>query len=125
MTENNQPKKGFSLAAHRVVLLASVAGIGAALLFAGPTTNWSGAFNTSTASAADAMTQHPAGFADLVAKVKPAVISVRVKIPASAEPAMMQHDNGDDDNQHAVPALPGSPIDKFFKQFGEQFGRGQ
>jgi serine protease Do len=122
MTQDNQPKKGFSLAAHRVVLLASVAGIGAALLFSGPTTNWSGAFNTSTASAADAMTQHPAGFADLVTKVKPAVISVRVKIPASAAPATMQDDEGDGDNQQDIPAQPGSPFEKFFKQFGD--GRG-
>jgi serine protease Do len=66
--------------------------------------------------------QHPSGFADIVTKVKPAVISVRVKIPASAEPASMQQQQGDDD-QDAVPAVPGSPMDKFFKQFGDQFGR--
>ena len=65
--------------------------------------------------------QHPSGFADIVTKVKPAVISVRVKIPASAEPASMQQ-QGDDD-QDAVPMVPGSPMDKFFKQFGDQFGR--
>ena len=35
---------------------------------------------TSSAHAADTAIPHPAGFADLVAKVKPAVISVRVKI---------------------------------------------
>jgi serine protease Do len=46
---------------------------------------------------------------------------VRVKIPASAEPASMQQ-QGDDD-QDAVPMVPGSPMDKFFKQFGDQFGR--
>jgi serine protease Do len=53
--------------------------------------------------------------------VKPAVISVRVKIPASAEPAIAQ-DDGDDQQQ--IPAQPGSPLDKFFQQFGgQQFGR--
>jgi serine protease Do len=113
------------LSARRITLLASVAGVGAALLLAGPNTNWSQAFNPSAAHAADAMTQHPAGFADLVTKVKPAVISVRVKIAASAAPAMMQEnsDEGDgDDNQQQVPAQPGSPFDKFFQQFGDQFG---
>jgi serine protease Do len=121
MTQENQPKKGFTLAAQRIVLLASVAGVSAALLLAGPKTDWSNAFNTSSATAADATTQHPAGFADLVAKVKPAVISVRVKIPASAAPAMMQDDESDG-NQQDIPAQPGSPFDKFFQQFGDQFG---
>ena len=68
------------------------------------------------------MTQHPAGFADLVTKVKPAVISVRVKIEASADPAMMQENSDDGDDQQQVPAQPGSPFDKFFQQFGDQFG---
>jgi serine protease Do len=122
MTKDNQPGKGFGLSAQRMVLLASVAGVGAALLVAGPTTNWSAAFNTSTASAADGVVQHPAGFADLVAKVKPAVISVRVKIPASAAPASMQEEENDGDNQQDIPAQPGSPFDKFFQQFGDQFG---
>src|SRR5277367_4490881 len=101
MTQGNLPKKGFELSARRLALLASVAAVGTALMLAGPNTNWSQVFNTSSASAADSTTQHPAGFADLVAKVKPAVISVRVKIPASAAPAMMQDDegNGGDDQQ--------------------------
>jgi serine protease Do len=124
MTQGNPPTKGW-LSARRITLMASVAGVGAALLLAGPNANWPQAFGASTAAAADSTAQHPAGFADLVAKVKPAVISVRVKIPASAAPAMMQ-DNGDDDdnggNQQQVPAQPGSPFDKFFHQFGDQFG---
>ena len=56
-----------------------------------------------------------------MAKVKPAVISVRVKIPAAADPALAQQ-MGDDDEQQ-IPAQPGSPLDKFFQQFGDQFGR--
>ncbi len=65
---------------------------------------------------------HPQGFADLVAKVKPAVISVRVKIPASADPAMAEQLGGDGDQQQ-IPAVPGSPLYKFFQQFGDQFGQ--
>ena len=63
--------------------------------------------------------QHPAGFADIVAKVKPAVISVRIKV--SAEPARLQ-DNRDDEERQ-IPVQPGSPLDKFFRQFGDQFGQ--
>ena len=116
------PNNRKPLSARRLVLLASVAAVGAALLMGGP-----GGYHanlpawTAAASAADSTMQHPSGFADIVTKVKPAVISVRVKIPASAEPASMQQ-QGDDD-QDAVPAVPGSPMDKFFKQFGDQFGR--
>jgi serine protease Do len=61
--------------------------------------------------------QHPAGFANIVAKVKPAVISVRVKLSGAAEPAL----NRDDEQQ--IPAQPGSPLDRFFRQFGDQFGQ--
>jgi serine protease Do len=121
MTQGNLPNKGFALSARRLTLLASVAAVGAAIMLAGPNTNWSQVFNTSSASAADSTTQHPPGFADLVAKVKPAVISVRVKIPASAAPAMMQDDENGGDQQD-IPAQPGSPFDKFFQQFGDQFG---
>ena len=119
MLPYNGPKL---LTARRLVLLASVAGVGAALLVGGPGGYHAGLPAwTAAASAADATMQHPTGFADIVAKVKPAVISVRVKIPASAEPASMQQ-QGDDD-QDAIPSVPGSPMDKFFQQFGDQFGR--
>ena len=114
-------KKSAFLTARRLTLMASVAGIGAAVLLAGPGGYWPSSFGTQSASAADSTMQHPAGFAELVTKVKPAVISVRVKIPASAEPALMQ-ENGDDDQQ--IPAQPGSPFDKFFQQFGQQPGQG-
>jgi serine protease Do len=97
------------------------------LLLAGPGGYWGSALGTPPAQAADssAVVQqplpHPQGFADLVARVKPAVISVRVKIPASAEPALAQEMGGDDDQQQ-IPAQPGSPLDKFFQQFGDQSG---
>ena len=124
MTQGNRQNSGTAkvLTARRITLLASVAAIGAAMLLAGPSNYWpSGlAVGTPSARAADAATAHPVGFADLVARVKPAVISVRVKISASAGPAMMQQ-NGDDQEQ--IPAQPGSPLDKFFQQFGDQFGR--
>jgi serine protease Do len=116
-------KERKSLTARRLVLLASVAGVGAALLLSGPGGYHAGLPPwTAAASAADSTIQHPTGFADIVAKVKPAVISVRVKIDAaSAEPGLMQQQRNDGDD--AIPSVPGSPFDKFFQQFGQQFGR--
>ena len=97
------PNNRNSFSARRLVLLASVAAVGAAVLVGGP-----GVYHanlpawTSAASAADLTLQHPSGFADIVSKVKPAVISVRVKIDAaSAEPAMMQQQRNDDED--AIP----------------------
>src|ERR1700691_4964674 len=106
MTESNSPQsaKPRVLSARRIALLATVAGIGAALLVAGPNGYWPSPFGTPSAQAADATVQHPTGFAEIVAKVKPAVSSVRVQISGSAEPAMMQqfgqnNDNNNDDQQ--------------------------
>src|SRR6202035_130520 len=117
------PNNRKPLSARRLVLLASVAAVGAALLVGGPGYHANLPAWTAAASAADSTMQHPSGFADIVAKVNPAVISVRVKMDAaSAEPALMQQQRNDDDDQ-AVPSVPGSPFDKFFQQFGQQFGR--
>jgi serine protease Do len=98
------------------MLLASVGAIVGAVVLAGPSGYWQSQLGT-PARAADSNMQHPVGFADIVAKVKPAVISVRVKLSGAAEPAL----NRDDDQQ--IPAQPGSPLDRFFRQFGDQFGQ--
>src|SRR4029079_6123641 len=52
----------------------------------------------------------PTGFADIVEKVKPAVISVRVKMRTEAQPSA----SSDDD----MPFPKGSPMERFFKRFG-------
>src|ERR1700685_4212514 len=102
MTENNSQNSRTPrvLSVRRLTLLASVGALGAAMLFAGPGGYGPSSFASGapSASAADATLQHPTGFSDIVAKVKPAVISVRVKIPGSAEPAMMQQFGQNDDN---------------------------
>ena len=125
MTGNpSNSKKPRALTARRVTLLASVAALGGIMLLAGPggyrpsSLAWTSA---ASAAAADTASQHPAGFADLVAKVKPAVISVRVMIDAASDPELMKemHQNSD---QEAIPFEPGSPMEKFFQQFGQQFG---
>ena len=110
------PQHRNALSARRLTLLASVAGLCLAVLVVGP----SGyrpvgfpAWTPSAHAAADAA-QGSTGFADVVAKVKPAVISVRVKIDGSAKTTSMNQD-GDD---NVTPFEPGSPMEKFFRQFG-------
>src|SRR5262249_29175860 len=104
------------MSARRFTLLASVAAIGAGVLLAGP-----GGFGPTSFAASEPVkaseTARPAGFADLVAKVKPAVISVSVKIDRTAETTGSGEGN-------VIPfGQNGAPMDKFFQQFG--FGDGQ
>jgi serine protease Do len=121
-TDPNKPK---AMRARRVALLASVAGLSAFVLLAGPSFYRSSAveLGASAAQAADTSAlPHPAGFADIVAKVKPAVISVRVKIDGVADANSLRHNGSDDE---AIPFAPGSPLQKFFQQFGDQDGQGE
>jgi serine protease Do len=99
-------KRGL-LAARRLTFLAGVAGLGAAVLITGTLPQAS--VSALIAPAYAQTMAHPAGFADLVEKVKPAVISVRVKNDRGME--MMNFD-GDD------PMLRGSPFERFFRRFG-------
>jgi serine protease Do len=123
MTPDNsaEPRNPKKLTARRVALLASVAGLGAVALLAGPNQYRPSGLDFGTPSASAAETSalpHPASFADIVAKVKPAVISVRVKIDG-AQVSALRHNSRDDES---VPFAPGSPMEKFFQQFGDQFG---
>jgi serine protease Do len=78
--EQHMMQNPTTLSARRLTLMASIAGVGLAVLLAGlgtlPATH-TPRF-TSSASAAENVLA-PSGFADIVAKVKPAVISVRVR----------------------------------------------
>ncbi len=100
---------------RRLALLASVACLGAAVVAGGATygpltlPSW-----TSSALAADSQPQAP-GFADLVAKVKPAVISVRVQMDETANPAELSSNS---DEQGQPPFMQDSPFEQFFHQYG-------
>jgi serine protease Do len=97
------------LSGRRLALLASAAGIGAVLVFSGD------AFPPLSVLGTPALAQtaqRPVGFADIVEKVKPAVISVRVKMNSSSENTGL----GGDDN----PFGPNSPFQFFFKRFGQE-----
>jgi serine protease Do len=112
-TPNNATKTSAArrfLTARRVTLMSSVAGMAALVLAAGagfgPTTN----FTALTAPAYAQNVQRPAGFADIVEKVKPAVVSVRVRVGADGPRASAMRD-GDQFG-------PGSPFEEFFRRFG-------
>ena len=118
---NTNPTPRKILRPRRLALLASAAGLSLAVLAAGPSGHlplnvpaW-----TSSAHAAEAASTNP-GFGDLVAKVKPAVISVRVKIDGDAEGASVSRQNERMDSDQPD-TQSGSP----FQQFERQFGRGQ
>jgi serine protease Do len=100
------------LPARRVaVLTTAIAGVGAAVLFLAPNGHRLGAAAQAQnlTEKVQQLPQRPMGFADIVEKVKPAVISVRVKIERQADSS---------DNSEDNPFPPGSPFEKFFKRFG-------
>jgi serine protease Do len=105
-----------TLKPRRLALLASVAGLSMAVLVIGPGGYRPLNLPAWTASAHAAETaQAPAGFGDLVAKVKPAVISVRVKIDDDGGNALVSQRDSDG----ADPDQSGSPLDQFFsRKFG-------
>jgi serine protease Do len=94
------------LSARRLALLASATGLGAILIFAGPELRLAPAATEAHAQSA----QRPVGFADIVEKVKPAVISVRVKMDAGPEASGLSEDEN--------PLGPNSPFRYFFRRFG-------
>jgi serine protease Do len=57
----------------------------------------------------------PTGFADIVERVKPSVISVRVNIGEKLAKDDSANKNNDDNDS---PFQPGSPMERFFKRFG-------
>jgi serine protease Do len=119
MAETSSRKQQKSLPPNRLILLASTAILGATVLLAGSGYPISLPPSISSAHAADSTITHPASFADLVAKVKPAVISVRVKIDESAKTTGLSQNN---DNN--MPFNPSSPMEKYFQQFGPNFPNG-
>jgi serine protease Do len=99
------------LSAHRIVLFTTIAALGGAALFAS-----SGSVpQVSAFAAAQAAENAPraVGFADLVEKVKPAVVSVRVQTNTGAR------SRGADGNP---PVPPNSQMDRFFRRFGQPDG---
>ena len=101
---------------RRLALLAGAAGLSAAVLFTGPgyLPQASLPALSNMAYAQTQTAQRPVGFADIVEKVKPAVVSVRVKTNAGSR-VMSFNDNNS-------PFQPGSPMERFFRRFGAPDG---
>src|ERR1700760_462674 len=103
------------LSARKFALMASVvAGLGLAAYGFSPSARPIDIF-TSTAHAqvnneVQNKVAQPIGFADIVERVKPSVISVKVNIQ---EKVAKNDDNNDDS-----PFQPGSPMERFFRRFG-------
>jgi serine protease Do len=117
MTEGVPTKPRGILSARRLVLLATaVTGLGAAAVVVTPTFDSRSVFSTpalaQNLSQQAERVQAPAGFADIVEKVKPAVVSVRVKRNGTPQASL-------DD----LPFPPGSPFERFFRRFGQPDGR--
>jgi serine protease Do len=105
------PKKRRVLSARRAILLATtIAGLGVAAFVVAPDLNLSAHY---PAAIAQNLTEQarkmpaPVGFADIVAKVKPAVISVRVKVDGGSATIGLA------DNNQIPPGLR-----EFFRRFG-------
>jgi serine protease Do len=104
------------LSARKFALMASVvAGLGVAVYGFSPST---GSFDLFTSPAHAQVNNEvrkvaqPVGFADIVERVKPSVISVKVNIREKVA-AKNDGDNGDE-----LPFQQGSPMERFFRRFG-------
>src|SRR6516225_10420916 len=96
------------LSARRLALLAGAAGLSAVVLLGANLAP--GTTRSSLPGIAFAQNmQRPVGFDDIVEKVKPAVISVRVKVDAGAK--MMGFEGNS-------PFPPNSQMERFFRHFG-------
>jgi len=107
------PQKRRLLSARRIVLLATtIAGLGAAALVIAPGLNLQGAYPGALAQNLTEQAHKlpaPVGFADIVAKVKPAVMSVRVKVDGGSQTTGL----GGENMENVPPQLR-----EFFRRFG-------
>lgn len=109
-----QPRRK-PLSARRFALMASVvAGLGVAAYGFDHQAAPMGVFSTPAQAQVNNEVRNvaqPIGFADIVERVKPSVISVKVNIKEK----VAKDDSGGDDD---TPFQPGSPMERFFRRFG-------
>jgi serine protease Do len=112
------PEKRRVLAARRILLLATtIASLGAAALVVAPGLNLPSGYPAALAQNLSEQAhklQAPIGFADIVEKVKPAVISVRVKLDGGSQTTGLSNQSLDN-----IP--PG--LQEFFRRFGMPDGQ--
>jgi serine protease Do len=102
------------LSARKLALMASVvAGLGIATYGFSPSRGPIDIFSSPAHAQVNnevSKVAQPIGFADIVERVKPSVISVKVNISQK-----VAKDDGDGDD---TPFQPGSPMERFFRRFG-------
>jgi serine protease Do len=100
--------------ARKFALMASVAaGLGVAVYGFSPSQGPVDIFSSPAHAQVNnevSKVEKPIGFADIVERVKPSVISVKVNINEK----VAKDDSGNDDS----PFQPGSPMERFFRRFG-------
>ena len=106
-----KPARRSEVAARKFALMASVvAGLGMAAYGLSPSTDKADLFISPAYAQVNndvSKVAQPIGFADIVERVKPSVISVKVQIKDKAEA-----------NDGDSPFQPGSPMERFFRRFG-------
>jgi len=110
-----RPPRRSVFSARKLALMASVvAGLGAAVYGFSPSTSPADLFSSPAHAQVNnevRKVERPIGFADIVERVKPSVISVKVNIKEKTA----SNDDGDDSSS---PFQPGSPMERFFRRFG-------
>jgi len=103
--------------ARKFALMASVvAGLGVAVYGFGPSHGPVDIFSSPAHAQVNnevSKVERPVGFADIVERVKPSVISVKVNINEK----VAKDDSGNNNNDDS-PFQPGSPMERFFRRFG-------
>jgi serine protease Do len=105
------------LSVRKLALLASVvAGLGIAVYGFDPSSHPSDLLATPAHAQVNnevSKVAQPVGFADIVERVKPSVISVKVNINEK-----VAKDDSNNNNDEDWPFQPGSPMERFFRRFG-------
>src|SRR6266550_6929327 len=106
------------LSARKFALMASVvAGLGAAVYGFGQSQCPVNVFSSPAQAQVNnevRKVERPVGFADIVERVKPSVISVKVNINEK----VAKDDSSSNNNDDSSPFQPGSPMERFFRRFG-------
>src|SRR4030081_1853705 len=110
-----QAPRRFLLSARKFALMASVVGgLGVAAYGFGPSHTPIDVFSSPAHAQVNnevSRVQKPVGFADIVERVKPSVISVKVNINEKLA-------KDDTSSNEDSPFQPGSPMERFFRRFG-------
>src|ERR1700694_4741706 len=105
--------------ARKFALMASVvAGLGVAVYGFSPSPGPLDIFSSAAHAQVNnevRKVERPIGFADIVERVKPSVISVKVNINEKVAKDDSSNNNNNDDSS---PFQPGSPMERFFRRFG-------